>query len=46
MAEKNWWEEENASIAKCGHDDVFGYLLNIVCKTCADRGHKEVTRGH
>lgn len=31
-------------IAKCGHHDILGYLLDTYCKECADKGHRQVTR--
>jgi hypothetical protein len=31
-------------IAKCGHHDILGYLLDTYCKGCADKGHREVVR--
>jgi hypothetical protein len=30
--------------AKCGHNDILGYLMDTYCKACADKGHRMVVR--
>ena len=31
-------------VAKCGHYDILGYLMDTYCKACADKGHRMVVR--